>query len=170
MHFPPQSIIHNSKPRLLTLLLLLLTPALPPNWNGELAPAPSLTSNEPPPTVAALPNAGTLLPPLALCCPKIPPVAGAAAPNGLALLALLFPNSDGVSAGLAALAAPPNGLETLPLPKVDTGAEAPKEGVPLDIPLPNNGLADVVDAPNFAPSDAPAAIPKTLVPVAAPED
>lgn len=127
-----------------------------------------MTSNEPPPTVAALPNAGTLLPLLPLCCPKTPPVA---APNGLPLLALLFPNSDGVSAGFTALAAPPNGLETLPLPKVDTGAEAPKEGVPLDIPLPNSGVADVVDAPNLAPSDAPAAMPKTLVPVApAPED
>lgn len=124
----------------LTLLLLVIegAPAADPNWNGD-APGPSFTSNEFPVIVGAeLPNAGTLFW-AGVTPPNIPVVGAAFDPNGL----LLLPNNDGVlSAGFAGavVAAPPNGLDVIPLPNVLTGADAPNEGVPLLMP-PNRGAA-----------------------------
>lgn len=149
----------------LTLLLLVMegAPDADPNWNGD-APGPSFTSNEFPVIVGAeLPNAGTLFCGAAVTPPNIPVASGAAfEPNGLLLLLrLALPNNDGVlSAGFAgaAVAAPPNGLDVIPLPNVLTGAGAPNEGVPLLMP-PNRGAA------GFAASVP--TIPKGLLVVAA---
>lgn len=106
---------------------------------------------------AELPNAGIELC-VAVIPPKIPadcaPPAPLLVPKGLIAALLALPNNDGVaSAGFAA----PNGLLlAIPLPNVDTGADAPKAGAPLAKPPNSDGVAAVgVEEPKFALEAAP---------------